>query len=224
MSTKWIFIIDTDSYAGNFEREMCAYLTGVVGECGVGEEMANLYDKEVNTDGLESVFIDYLDFRPDDHGCARPAFLWTTKGWLYDGGDGAIREEDWNQEEANKKYRKYTAKYYQEQYERTKKLTPDGKSLTAETIERELKQLQKEIDRCLSDKTTCFRQPPNNSVAIFFDKKPTEEMIALMKNRAAKFAEAKRANKRFSWDNKFKLKIHGFRLVEETTKSKEEEV
>ncbi|KKK83825.1 hypothetical protein LCGC14_2789530, partial [marine sediment metagenome] len=35
-SDSWIFIIDTDSYAGNFEREMCAYITGRVGECGVG--------------------------------------------------------------------------------------------------------------------------------------------------------------------------------------------
>ena len=25
----YIFIIDTNMYAGNFEREMCAYLTGL---------------------------------------------------------------------------------------------------------------------------------------------------------------------------------------------------
>jgi len=40
------FIIDTDQYAGNFEREMCAYLTGTVGECGVGDEFAELFSKE----------------------------------------------------------------------------------------------------------------------------------------------------------------------------------
>lgn len=28
----WGFIIDTDSYAGSFESEMCSYLTGAVGE------------------------------------------------------------------------------------------------------------------------------------------------------------------------------------------------
>lgn len=38
MSKKYSFIIDTNSYAGNFEREMCAYLTGQVGDCGVGDE------------------------------------------------------------------------------------------------------------------------------------------------------------------------------------------
>jgi len=26
----YIFVIDTDSYAGNFERDMCAFLTGRV--------------------------------------------------------------------------------------------------------------------------------------------------------------------------------------------------
>ena len=29
---KYLFVIDTDSYAGNFEREMCAYLTNQIGE------------------------------------------------------------------------------------------------------------------------------------------------------------------------------------------------
>jgi hypothetical protein len=32
----WLFIVDTDSYAGNFERCMCAYMTGQIGECEVG--------------------------------------------------------------------------------------------------------------------------------------------------------------------------------------------
>ncbi len=28
----YVFIIDTDSYSGNFEREMAAYVAGAVGE------------------------------------------------------------------------------------------------------------------------------------------------------------------------------------------------
>jgi hypothetical protein len=32
-------IIDTDSYSGNFEREMCAFITGQVGESEVGSEI-----------------------------------------------------------------------------------------------------------------------------------------------------------------------------------------
>lgn len=33
-----IIVIDTDAYAGNFERELCAYLTGQIGDCNVGSE------------------------------------------------------------------------------------------------------------------------------------------------------------------------------------------
>ena len=41
MNNYYGFIVDTDSYAGNFEREMCAYMTGHIGECSVGEEYAS---------------------------------------------------------------------------------------------------------------------------------------------------------------------------------------
>jgi hypothetical protein len=34
----YVFIIDTEQYAGNFEREMCAYCTGILGDCEVGED------------------------------------------------------------------------------------------------------------------------------------------------------------------------------------------
>jgi hypothetical protein len=36
----YLIIIDTDSYAGNFEREMCAYLTGQFADDHVGEDIA----------------------------------------------------------------------------------------------------------------------------------------------------------------------------------------
>lgn len=40
---EWIFVVDTEQYAGNFERGMCAFMTGMLGECGVGSEEARLY-------------------------------------------------------------------------------------------------------------------------------------------------------------------------------------
>ena len=39
-------LIDTNRYAGNFERELCAYVTGQVGECEVGTPDPD-YDYEV---------------------------------------------------------------------------------------------------------------------------------------------------------------------------------
>ena len=86
---KTIFVIDTDSYAGNFERDMCAYITGCIGECEVGEEFAQLYLQE--TGEKYSQFDVLLEHRPDDEGCFRPTYMYHTKGWLYDGETGAVQ-------------------------------------------------------------------------------------------------------------------------------------
>ena len=42
-----MIIIDTDTYAGNFERELCAYVSGIVGDCEVGIEIAEKAMKEI---------------------------------------------------------------------------------------------------------------------------------------------------------------------------------
>jgi len=74
MDRLWIFIIDTDSYAGNFEREMCAYMTGRVGECGVGEEMAERYREDAGVRQGSEPNERIVDM-PDDHGCLRPVAI-----------------------------------------------------------------------------------------------------------------------------------------------------
>jgi hypothetical protein len=77
--TKWVFVIDTDQYAGNFEREMCAWLTGVVGECDVGKEMAKVFCEETKfvDEFGDSHFLELLEQRPDDDGhCCRPCSIW----------------------------------------------------------------------------------------------------------------------------------------------------
>ena len=61
------FLIKTDSYAGNFEREMCAYITGVVGECGVGKQYKN--------EEVANLFYENISFVPDEHGCSRPVSM-----------------------------------------------------------------------------------------------------------------------------------------------------
>lgn len=72
--TRYGVIINTNEYAGNFERELTAYCTGQVGECDVGEDEAALFVKELGVEyGTESdPFWDAIDIRPDEHGCYRP--------------------------------------------------------------------------------------------------------------------------------------------------------
>lgn len=69
----FVLVIKTDSYAGNFEREMCGYMTGQVGECGVGDDSAVLFIAE-NHKNYE--FEDLVTQFPDEHGCHRPATIW----------------------------------------------------------------------------------------------------------------------------------------------------
>ena len=77
-------VIDTDSYTGNFERDLCAYCTGVVGECEVGKDEAKEYFTKYGFDEKYSfpahrdddIFCAILDHVMDDHGCFRPCCIW----------------------------------------------------------------------------------------------------------------------------------------------------
>jgi hypothetical protein len=63
----YAILIKTDSYAGNFEREMCAHVTGHIGECGVGDEYVD--------ESIAEKFEDYITQESDETGCYRPAAL-----------------------------------------------------------------------------------------------------------------------------------------------------
>jgi hypothetical protein len=73
ITTHWGFIIKTNEYAGNFERQLCAHCTGESGECGVGLDYIN----ESNKNLFEE---DCIIQVPDDHGCSRPCSIWTSAG------------------------------------------------------------------------------------------------------------------------------------------------
>jgi len=59
-------IIDTNQYAGNFERELCAHLTGHYDEYEVGIELAELVP-----DNIKELFNNVIT-RPDESNCWRP--------------------------------------------------------------------------------------------------------------------------------------------------------
>lgn len=93
-STRFIFVVDTDSYAGNFERELCAHITGQIGECGVGgnyrEDIEDLKEDHYDFD-LEKIcewFDDHVMQVPDEHGCYRPCAIWATPGRTNNGSGG----------------------------------------------------------------------------------------------------------------------------------------
>lgn len=84
MNTYYTCRIDTTEYSGNFERQMVAFITGLVGECQVGEEDAEIADKQLSPYAAEW-FLENVVFLPDEHGCYRPAAIAPTPGWSNDG-------------------------------------------------------------------------------------------------------------------------------------------
>lgn len=77
----YILLIHTDSYAGNFERQMCAYMTGITGDCGVGEGEADEFREAMEEKGLDpDMFDGVLCHEADDHGWHRPASIWNATG------------------------------------------------------------------------------------------------------------------------------------------------
>lgn len=87
------FVIDTEEYAGNFERQLCAFITGVIGECGVGQEEANLF---LQSQGLPKLhpFQDCVTEVADEHGCHRPVAIWPTPGWYSSLSERRLHERD----------------------------------------------------------------------------------------------------------------------------------
>jgi len=74
-SDAYILVIDTDRYAGNFERQLVAFMTGEVGECGVGDEAAQRFAEDVPAPPFGP---DLIAHEPDEHGCCRPASIWVS--------------------------------------------------------------------------------------------------------------------------------------------------
>jgi hypothetical protein len=157
-----IFVVHTDSYSGNFEREMCAFLTGQIGDCGVGDDMANLFEEELGED-LKEAFAEIIkQVADEDHGdCFRPCVIWPTPGR---GNDGMGQHFDLTPEYATKRY-----------------------------------------------------YPAYESVAIFFKKQPSQEMIELMKSRAQLYAKEEYNRKSYHADRE-PLNIKGFQLLKKVTK------
>lgn len=67
----YLFVIDTNAYAGNFEREIGGYCTGCVGDCKVGGKEAGLFVEKYGEE-LQEVFENIISRKPDEHGCCRP--------------------------------------------------------------------------------------------------------------------------------------------------------
>ncbi len=82
---RWSFVIDTNAYAGNFEREMGGYIVGQVDEYG-GHRAGSyieLYQQECPDDPFESI-VEWRLYDPGDDGfMRRPASIFKSPNGDY---------------------------------------------------------------------------------------------------------------------------------------------
>lgn len=77
------FVVDTENYAGNFECEMCAWMTGHTGECGKGNDEVNIALEELDPLIYKAITENITGYMND--GVLRPCSLYETPGWYNDG-------------------------------------------------------------------------------------------------------------------------------------------
>ena len=166
------FVIDTEAYAGSFERELCAYATGIIGDCEVGHREAAQFKFALPG---ENPFEDIISQVPDDHGRHRPVTIWPTPGWFNNGIGYEFREND-----------PFAEKHAQENYERGCLAESKKKCYASKVHNLEHKKEWKAKSREKFEKFPAYR-----SVAIFFDESPSAELIHLMKKRATEYLAGK---------------------------------
>jgi hypothetical protein len=184
------FVIDTDSYAGNFERELCAYITGVVGDCGVGS-------RKIEFDEIEGVAQ-----VADDNGCYRPCAIYETPGYFNNGMGYHYKAGD--ESNALQAYKDSVIADQEKWIAQEEGLRgQNAPTWTDEAIDNSIARRNQKIKE-IKELTRVNPWPAYQSVIIYFeDKHLTPEVIKLMKTRAN------------DYDGKFN--IEGFRIATITT-------
>ncbi|MBI4450803.1 hypothetical protein HY642_02400 [Candidatus Woesearchaeota archaeon] len=192
----YLFVIDTDTYAGGFEREMCAYITGQIGECEVGKEQALIAQREIPK--IVAKLEELIESVPDEHGCCRPVSIFPTPGWFNNGIGGDFRRGQ--EAEALVHYKKETEKYYNEA----------PLSYAKHLREKIRAESQREIAKA-NARTKVPKHPAYMSVAIYFHTPPDKDTIEVMKERAKCIASKGVGLKGFEWHPK----VEGFRILKQ---------
>ena len=223
--TSFVLAIDTDAYAGNFEREMCAYATGHFGDCGVGEEFAKIAKNDFERGVIVNVS-DWIDehivSEPDEYHCCRPASIWVTPGWYNNGMGGHFKDSPENDEAALKKRYESIKEYNQGQLDmvtnRIKNNDFENASVagrggwTEEACIRTKKRLEEEIEEART-MSKIQKWPAYMSVAIFFDEAPPKEVVDVIIERAKNYSTDKSLWPSYKANSK-SINISGVRILE----------
>ena len=193
---RFILCLDTNQYAGNFERECTAFCTGVLGECEVGRsQAADFVEDEGHTAFISALQKKILQV--EDEGCARPCRVFPTPGWVNNGLGGFRRGN------------------------LTDEVTPEDIEVHRATFReyrsRYLGCLTKEDEEAIIAASQQQWYEQYNSVGIYFSEQPTQEEIDFILKRARKFFKIKP-------EFGLKANLEGARLLRHTTQVIQETV
>ncbi len=72
----YALVFNLNQYVGNYLREFCAFVTGAIGDCEVGERMVELYQEHHPSGTPFCGLSDRTVREPDDGGCRRPVSIY----------------------------------------------------------------------------------------------------------------------------------------------------
>ncbi len=202
-----LFVIDTEQYAGNFERQLCAWCTGQVGECGVGDSEAEDF-RAAHPEVAAALQGLVRHFDRDGSGCKRPACLVATPGWLNNGMGFHFKDTPAQRKKALTAFKRDMVAYDQSQLamverrlaEQSFETTPHGWTRAAcERTQARILASRAEV----ANMEEPHRYPAYLSVGIGFRHVPRDEVVELMQQRAALYAA------------QHKLTITGYRLIKD---------
>lgn len=213
-----IIVIDTEQNAGNFEREMCAYITGQYGECGVGDSIAQKVAADIQH---YHWWTSNIRAEPDDNGCRRPVTIYPTPGWFNNGNGKHYRDDPANYADAKAAAIQSMTDYFAKNNAIVRERLEMGDfepspGWTKEACERTLASNEASIQRVASSDV---RYPAYLSIAIFVKTLPPEEVLDELISRAKAFAaddhgdDALKEAKRWLGLGE-KISITGIRLVD----------
>lgn len=179
MGNKYHFIIDTDRYSGNFERRLCAFVTGQLGECRLGEPEAKEFKEKFPVEAVE--FEKIIEFYVDEnYKTLRPCKMESTLGF-FNSGLGKHYPEDYDLDIVKEEFIKDTLDYYNGLIEKAKLSVSEGFSQYSKKIEFYEEKIQEECNKEIQ------KYPAYQSVSICFKEEPSKEIIEFMKQRAKEF-------------------------------------
>ena len=185
MTAQHSLIIDTTLYSGDFERHLCAYLTGQTGECGVGRELADQVAGELRD---AAWWAEHTVQTADENGCHCPVAIAPTPGFANDGMGGHYENTEEGRAAALPRYRTAVQAYCAEELRRLDAVKVGKHGWTQQALD-DARARAIERRNAAVAKPEVDQWPAYQSVEIFLDTDIPDEVLVEVRTRLKKVEE-----------------------------------